>query len=137
MAPNMFGMPDDPVTDAVIETTYAPAPGVVIAYPSFDDWLSLYNFDGSQTSKGEAWNRSQHDNMQHGHERSVKEQLDVILRYTVGQAVLAEARFKSGMTVRIFPYDFQRSSSWSTDTIAITTSRNFRAAWDRNLPMIG
>ena len=49
MSPNMFGRPDDPINEDPTEISSPNAPNVNVAYPTFNDWLGLYNFDNTLT----------------------------------------------------------------------------------------
>ena len=41
MSPNMFGRPDDPISETPTTISSPNAPNVSVAYPTFKDWLGL------------------------------------------------------------------------------------------------
>ena len=143
MAPNMFGRPENPINDDPILTRIPEVPNLFIAYPVFDDWVGLYDFAHTRPGREaqrrarEAQNRIQYDDMKRSHERSVMNQLTIIAKKGTAQAVLAEIALATTSEVRIFPYDFQRSSHWSVDTGAFALAVSQQDAWVKGVPMAG
>ena len=135
MSPNMFGRPDDPINEDPTEISSPNAPNVNVAYPTFNDWLGLYNFDNTLT-RGEAWNRSLFTDMKGSYERAVLALLNLIAKSSVGRAVLTEIMLGPLFEVRILPYDFQ-SGRWSVGTGAVTRAWNQRASWVKDVPLSG
>ncbi len=135
MSPNMFGRPDDPINEDPTEISSPNAPNVNVAYPTFNDWLGLYNFHNTLT-RGEAWNRSLFTDMKGSYERAVLALLNLIAKSSVGRAVLTEIMLGPLFEVRILPYDFQ-SGQWSVGTGAVTQAWNQRASWVKDVPLSG
>jgi hypothetical protein len=135
MSPNMFGRPDDPINEDPTEISSPNAPNVNVAYPTFNDWLGLYNFDNTLT-RGEAWNRSLFADMKGSYERAVLALLNLIAKSSVGRAVLTEIMLGPLFEVRILPYDFQ-SGQWSVGTGAVTRAWNEKASWLKDVPLAG
>jgi len=133
---NTSGLPDDPLTEDPTEISSPNAPNVNVVYPTFNDWLGLYNAHNSLT-RGDAWNRSLFVDMKGSHERAVLAQLNLIAKTSVGRAVLTEIMLGPLFEVRIFPFDFMPSSSWSVSADAITKAANERASWVKDVPLSG
>ena len=131
---NMFGRPDEPISEAIHATPYPAAPSVVIAFPSFADWFHLYD---PHRAKGYRWNRDMYEDFKGSHERSVKKELDLISKKFTGQAVLAEMNARSAYSVMILPFDFLPTASWSVHTGAVTQATERRKEWAAGVPICG
>src|ERR1700726_2976110 len=79
--------PMETITEAVHALPFGLAPSVVVAYPSFDDWMRLYKPLKSRT---EQWKREMYADFKRRHERSTAAQLETIGRSLTGAAVLSE-----------------------------------------------
>lgn len=140
---NMFGRPENPITEDPVLTRVPEAPNLFIAYPVFDDWVGLYEFQytrpgrEAQLSAREAQNRIRYDDMKGSHERSVMNQLTVIIKKETAQAVLAEIALATAAEVTIYPFDFIRSSQWKVGRGAITSPVSQQDAWVKDLPIAG
>ena len=134
MSPNMFGRPADPINDDPTEISSPNAPNVNVAYPTFNDWLGLYNFHKTMT-RGEAWNRSLFTDMKGSYERAVLEQLNRLPKTSVGRAVLVEIMLGPLFEVRILPFDFM--GTWSVGTGAVTQAWNEKNSWVKGVPLAG
>ena len=131
-----IGLPKKPIHHKPsVEITYAP--GIVIAYPDFDDWRGLYDFQGTLKSRGLNWNQDIFHSLANNHVKSVTEELDLISKRTTGRVVFGAIKGKSPLKVRIFPYDFMSSSNWSSRPLAVTSAADWNAAWQKNAPVIG
>lgn len=140
---NMFGRPDDPINDDPILTPIAEAPNAFIAYPTFDDWVGLYEFSYTRPGREaelrarEAHNRIRYDDMKRSHERSILNQVTVLSKKKTPGAVFAEIARAAQKEVRIYPYDFMANSQWKVNNGAITSALFQRSAWVKDLPMAG
>jgi len=112
----MFGRPDNPVNNAVFETPYPQAPGIVIAYPGLRDWIALYDpyHYRDRSSALETY-----QDMRKHHETSVTRQLDTMSHRATGRAVLSQAAAPEP-TIIILPYDFKAIRTWKPDVLATT-----------------
>jgi hypothetical protein len=131
---NMFGRPDEPISEAIYASPYQAAPSVVIAFPSFADWFRLYD---PQKSRGYRWNRDMYEDFKRNHERSVKKELDLISKKSTGQAVLAEMNARSAFSVMILPFDFLPTADWSVHLGALTKATERRKEWAQGVPICG
>lgn len=127
----MFGRPDEPINDALHLTPFAPS--VFVAFPSFDDWIGLYQTQ----SHGAQWNRDMYADFRRNHERTVSEQLQTLTRSAVGRAIFAELNARTEFSVMILPFDFLEASSWSLHVGAVTSATDRRAEWKKGVPICG
>ena len=118
----------DPVsiTRAIEATPFSPAPNVVIAYPHFDDWKSLYKPGPLRMPDAQGLYRnvdafeSRYHDMKRDHEKHVLQNLDTIKHWTAGRAVFAALKGRPSYSVYILPYDFLPRDDWSVGNGAVT-----------------
>jgi hypothetical protein len=122
------------ITEAVHATPFGPAPSVVVAYPSFEDWMRLYKPLKSRT---EQWKREMYADFKRRHERTTAAELQTIGRSLTGAAVLSEINGRPTYSVMIFPFDFLPENSWSIDTGAVTRPTDVLTEWSVGVPMYG
>ena len=89
MSPNMFGRPDDPINETPTTISSPNAPNVSVAYPTFNDWLGLYDFHKTLNG-GDAAKRVLFNDMKRGHEHTVLELLNLVSKQSTGRSVLVE-----------------------------------------------
>src|SRR5262245_25549392 len=121
----MSHRPPVPITNPVHVRPYPPFPNVVIAFPDFVDWESLYD---PGLERGSQWRHEMYAQDKGRHERKVTEQLDAIAGRFTGRAVLEEissvssfpslSSFWSLLSVRILPYNFLPQREWRPRTVA-------------------
>jgi hypothetical protein len=136
MSPNMFGRPDDPISETPTTISSPNAPNISVAYPTFNDWLGLYDFRKT-LSGGDAAKRVLFNDMKRAHENSVLELVNLIAKQSSGRAVLVEIMLAPTREVRILPFDFMASSDWSFHTGAETSPWIARNAWLKDAPIAG
>ena len=135
MAKNMFGRRANPIREHPIETDCPNCPNVKIAYPTFDDWVALYDVNKT-LSGGEAQNRIRYRDMKRTHEHGVLASLALLSKQSTGRAVLVEIMMGPLQEVRILPYDFMRAADLF-NTGAETSASNYVAASAKGLPIAG
>jgi hypothetical protein len=136
MSPNMFGRPDDPISETPTTISSPNAPNVSVAYPTFNDWLGLYDFHKTLNG-GDAAKRVLFNDMKRGHEHTVLELLNLVSKQSTGRSVLAEIMLAPTREVRILPFDFMASSSWSFHVGAETSPWILQNAWLKDAPIAG
>jgi hypothetical protein len=134
MSPNM--LPADPVTETPTTISSPNAPNVSVAYPTFNDWLGLYDAHKS-LSGGDAAKRILFSDMKRSHEHKVLELLNLISKQSSGRAVLVEIMLAPTREIRILPFDFMPSSDWSFHTGAETSPWIPGNAWLKDAPIAG
>ena len=108
MAVSIFGIPNDPVVEELnpSEVQYRHASKIIISYPSFDDWRKVYDpGDLFKRFNDPRYSPAAHQSMRRDHERGVLKQLNLILPYATGKAVLNQLNIGPPWTVRIHSYD--------------------------------
>jgi hypothetical protein len=136
MSPNMFGRPDDPISETPTTISSPNAPNISVAYPTFNDWLGLYDFRKT-LSGGDAAKRVLFNDMKRAHENGVLELVNLIAKQSSGRAVLVEIMLAPTREVRILPFDFMEGSDWSFHTGAETSPWISRNAWLKDAPIAG
>jgi hypothetical protein len=133
---NMFGLPNIPIGDEAnanhVRSRYSR--NVIISYPTEEDWRRLYD-------KLVVHEIALYASMRQSHQRSVSTQLRIISATSSGRAVFSELS-AAPHEVMIFPFDFQHSSSWKSNTadfktLGITTSHDSMHVRRRGMAVCG
>jgi hypothetical protein len=130
----MGTLPEQPITEAVHAAPYPHAANVVVAYPSFGDWVRLYDAQKNRTMSG---NHELFVDMRRNHERKTLEQLNIMVKSDTGQAVFDEISARPSFSVMILPFDFLPAGSWSQHAGAITRAVQSQAESLVGVPMAG
>lgn len=114
-----FRRPYVRLNEPTVEIGFSGAPNLRIAYPSFEDWVGIYD---PRHNSPEATNRQRYLDFRFRHQRGVMSLLNKIAASQVGKVVLEEVRL-TYQRIRLLPYHAIPAPFWSSSHGAIAQMR--------------